>query len=89
VIQVPRYAKLIPFDIDQEWKKQTIHFNKDEWDKVLDIGRRLGYDDLSSVIKESLNLANLHLQFRDKKLKELKDDIALFNLKEHHLFPNQ
>jgi predicted nucleic acid-binding OB-fold protein len=83
---VPKYATLKPFDAGQEWKKQTIHFNKDEWDKILSIARTLGYDDLSSVIKESLNLANLHLQLRDRKITEVKDTIKLFNLKECHLF---
>jgi len=85
-MHLPKYAKLKPFDIGQEWKKQTIHFNKQEWDKILFIARTLGYDDLSSVIKESLNLANLHLQFRDKKIKEVKETITLFDLKQHHLF---
>lgn len=86
MVQVPKYAKLMPFDAGQEWKKQTIHFNKVEWDKILFIARTLGYDDLSSVIKESLNLANLHLQLKDKEKAEVKEKIKLFNLKEHDLF---
>lgn len=83
---MPRFAKLKPLEPDEEWKKQTIHFNRKEWNEVLEVAKDLGYDDLSSVVKECIRLGKIYLRFKREKVKEIKERIKTFNLQPFDLF---
>jgi hypothetical protein len=83
---MPRYSELRPLDIDQPFTKRCIHWNREEWNHILFVSKKLRLSDLSSVVKESIRLAVIHLQQKEKLIGDLKEKISEFNLKEHDLF---
>ena len=69
---MPKYIPLKPFKSGQHSVNKSIYFNEKEWNMILEVSKFLGYDDLSSVVKESIRLAKIHLSTKHDRVKQIK-----------------
>lgn len=80
---MPKYTELKPLKDGIDYKKQMLHLNKKEWDRLLFISNMLKMNDFSSVIKECLiitqgiliektkNIALVQQLMREKGIKRI------------------
>jgi len=69
---MPKYTELRKLKPNQKHKKQMLHLNREEWDRLLFIADRTKMNDFSSTIKEALIIAEGVLSARIKNIEETK-----------------
>lgn len=83
---MPKITPLRPLDVDEKWKRQAIHFNREQWDEVMQLAALCKLNDLSAVVHKAIEMAILHFKYKDPIVKEIKKKIELFQLKHTELF---
>lgn len=84
---MPNHTKLIPLKTNQKWRRQAIHFNRDEWSELLNLSEVLNCDNVSSIIKTSIHIAKTGIPCRRMEIKKLKENIVDLNLELLEIFP--
>jgi len=83
---MPRFMVIKDLDPDEKYRICGIRFTRSEWKKVVELSHKLKFGDITQLMKECLRLSLIYVRYKEEKIKEVKEIIKTFDLKEWEIY---